>query len=92
MSELSRNVMSFLLAAIFIKAAVSTGADTSRWDDAWKRQVDVKVEETAGVARRAEAIEVQLQLGDASERRLKNELRVVDVVTGRQVPSQVVLT
>jgi len=63
--------------------------DVTRWDATWRRQVEVQVEETFGLARIHEPVEVRLPSLDLSLERWRREARVVELPGGGELPSQV---
>ena len=63
--------------------------DTARWDRAWRWQVDVRVEEPAGLARANEPVELRLPAAGLPLERWRREMRVVELPAGKEVSSQV---
>ena len=78
----------FLFVAT-ITFAIPSQADTARWDRAWRRQVDVRVEETAGLARANEPVELRLPTAGLPLERWRREMRVIELPVGKEVSSQV---
>jgi hypothetical protein len=87
MSDRMPHVVFLLMAAT---ASVVAGADTSKWDHAWKQHIDVSIKESAGAVRQGEPIEISLPIGSMPEERLKRELRVVDLTKASEVPAQMI--
>ena len=66
--------------------------DVTRWDAAWRRHVEVQVQETVGLARIHEPVEVRLPSAGLSPERWRREARVVELPGGGELPSQVLET
>ena len=85
MHTFNRNYLfSFILVAAFY-----CQGDTKKWDAAWRQKVDVQLVEIAGLARVREPVEVRLPAKGLALERWQREARVVELSSGREMPSQV---
>ncbi|MEC8928741.1 MAG: hypothetical protein VX705_05960, partial [Verrucomicrobiota bacterium] len=78
----------YLFSYILVAAFYCQG-DTKKWDAAWRQKVDVQLVEIAGLARVREPVEVRLPAKGLALERWQREARVVELSSGREMPSQV---
>lgn len=76
------------ISVLLALAAESPGqAKLGSWAP-WKKSVTIHVQEPGNLPRQAEPVELELRFEGTTGERLGKELRVVDLVTEREVPAQ----
>ncbi len=60
----------------------------SKWEQHWKKWLAVQVQEPGGLPRQQEPVDVEIRFDGMTIERLRKEVRVVEIPSGREVPSQ----
>ena len=89
MNAAHRSFLAGLFLVCLALPIIRVEADTSRLDATWLRHLEVRVEETAGLARMHEPVEVRLPAAGLSLKRWRREARVAESSTGTELPCQV---